>query len=267
MTLDLDPGILEALAAAVAVPVVLRSLARPRPARAATEDEGRLAALSAQYASWELRLGLLTIPLAVAAAWLLWLGLRGVAALHAASLPRAEFTWVAHPLYWVSPAICLAFVVLVPISELTERLTLRERRAAYLEFQQLRYRMDLSRAGRVLGAAMAILAGALIFLGLDWSVRLGPDGLAVNRYFGVVEERHPYSEVVSIRTAPALVAPNGNLVARREWVVAFADGRTWSTNGLLSEPPEGEKRRFVDRLAARGGVPVTEIEVFRMEDL
>lgn len=267
MVPDLDPGILEAFAAAVAVPVVLRSLARPRPARAASEPEQRLEALSARYASWELRLGLLAFLLAIPSAWLLWLGLRGLSALHAAALPAAEVAWVAHPDYWATPAILLALMLMLPLSSLAEVLALRERRDEYLAYQRLKYRMNLARVGHVLGAVMAVLAGALIFLGLDWSVRLGSDGLVVNRYFAVGEERHAFSDVRSIRTAPALVAPNGNQVARREWVVTFADGRTWSTNGLLSQPPEAEKRRLVERLSAIGGVPVTEVELFRMEDL
>ncbi len=265
--MSLDSSAAGAAAAAVAVLLVMAALARLFPARPAPDFTSSLEQLQARYRRWELGLGFAAIAVCVPTGFGLWFALRGMTAAHAALAAPAEIAWVAGPAYWGVPAIMLAITLMMPFSDWAARRLLRERYAEYLAYLQLKTKMDISRVARLLVGGITAGCAVFIFLGLVWSVRVDPSGLAVHRYFSLSTERHSFNEVQAIRTAPRLIAPNGNLVLRREYVVEFAGGRSWSTNNVLAEPSVVEKRRLIELLCARSGVPVQEAEVLRKEEL
>lgn len=259
----LDSGSIGAIAAAVAVPITMAGLARLLPARPPPAEVTVLTLdeLRARYRALEVGLGLGGLAGAVPLGLAAWLALREVSAWHARLLGPAEVLWVAEPYYWSIPAILLGIAGTLPVTELVARWRLGDRYGEYLAYIEAKTGIDQARLARWLVRGTTALCAAFVLLGLDWSVRADADGLALNRYFSVGVERHAWSEVSAIRTAPALIAPNGNRVRRREWILRFTDGRSWSTNNLLASPPEAEKRRLVELVAARSGAPVEEVEV------
>ncbi|HSM92951.1 MAG TPA: hypothetical protein VLT47_08670 [Anaeromyxobacteraceae bacterium] len=263
----LDSGAAGAIAAAVAVPIVMKGLSRLFPPKDVPETVRSLEELEARYRRWELGLGFGPLLAAVPLGFALWAALRALAAAHARLLPDAEVRWETGAYYWAIPAIFLALVLAGNLSTFAARLLLRDRYPEYLAYQQFKHGMDLLRVGRWLTTGVALACAVFVFMGLDWSVRLEQDALVVNGYLSVGDERHPLAGIRAIRTAPVLVAPNGNLVSRREWVVRFADDRTWTTNNSLAEASEAEKRRLVTLLAERSGVRIEEARVLRREEL
>lgn len=265
--MTIDSGAVVTAAVALTVPLALRGLAWLFPAPPAPDVGATLEELRPRYQGLETALGFGALAACAPVGYGLWHALRGLAALRAALLPPAEVVWVATPYYWAVPAIFLAIGLAIPIGTALERLVLRGRLAEYLAYQRLKWGMDASRVSRLLLAVVGTLCAGLVFLGLDWSVRLERDVLVLNRYLSVGDERFAIADVAEIRTAPALVAPNGNRVYRREWVVRFAGGRSWTTNNLLSETPPEEKARLIAALAERSGVAVEEVEVLGREEL
>lgn len=259
----LDSGSVGAIAAAVAVPIVMAGLARLLPARPPKAEVAALTLdeLRARYRSWELGLGLGGLAAAVPIGLAAWLALRGLSAWHARLLGPADVLWVAEPYYWSVPAILLGIAWTLPVTDLVARRLLGARYGEYQAYAEAKTGIDQARLARWLLGGTTALCAAFVLLGLDWSVRADAGGLALDRYLSVGVERHAWAEVRSVRTAPALIAPNGNRVRRREWVVRFADGRTWSTSNLLASPPEAEKRRLIELVVARSGAPVEEVEV------
>jgi hypothetical protein len=263
-----DAGSAGAIAAAVGVPLAMRALAWAFPAKETPASALSPEELKARYQKWEVAFALGMLAAAVPAGLGIWLLLRGVARAHAALLlPAADVRWVAGPSYWAIPAIFLAIAAMLPLFTALSRALLRERYAEYLAYQRVKSKMDAQRVANVLVTAVSIGCAAFIFLGLDWSVRLEPDALVVNRYLGVGEERFPLADVRAIRTAPALLAPNGNRVPRREFVVRLGDGRSWSTNNLLSDTSPEEKARLAGLVSARSGAATEEVDVLTGDDL
>jgi len=246
----------------------MRALARLFPASPAPRETAlTLDELRSRYKSWELGLGFAALLGAIPFAFLFWLALRAVAAAHAALAPPAELVWVTAPYFWSIPAMFLGLVVMFPVGGLLARRLLADRHAEYVAYQQLKSRMDVEKVARILGTVVSLAAAVFVLLGLDWSVHADREGLALNRFLSVGEERHAWADVRAIRTAPALVAPNGNRVARREYVVGFADGRSWSTNGDLSDASPAEKRRLAELVAERSGVAIEEVGILRNDEL
>lgn len=263
----LDAGSTGAIAAAIAVPLTMRALARLFPAKTTPAVGISPEDLLARYRKWELGFALAMLVVVVPVGFLLWFGLRALGSAHASLLPSAEIQWVTGRYYWAIPALFLAITLMLPLFTWVARRLLGERYAEYMAYQQLRSGMDVVRVANMLCTSVAIASAVFIFLGLDWSVRVEPDGLVVNRYLGVGEERYAFADVRAIRTAPALIAPNGNRVPRREFVVVLDGGRSWSTNNVLSDTSLQEKQRLAAILCERSGVRVEEVEVLRNEEL
>jgi hypothetical protein len=56
-------------------------------------------------------------------------------------------------------------------------------------------------------------------------------------------------------------------VPRREYVVTFTDGRSWTTSFLPSDPDLEAKSKLLAALSARSGKPIEEVEIFAKGEL
>ncbi len=266
--MPVNAGTVGAMAAAVGVPITMRALARLFPARPAPRETAlTLDELRARYQGWELGLGFGALVGAIPFAFLFWLVLCALAAAHAKLLPPAELVWSAAPFLWSIPAMFLGLVVMFPVGGLLARRLLRDRYDEYLAYQQLKSGMDAAKVARILGTVVSLAAAVFVFLGLDWSVRADREALTLNTFLSIGDVRHPWADVRAIRTAPSFIAPNGNRVSRREYVVRFADGRSWSTDGELSDASPAEKQRLAALVAERSGVAIEEVRVLRSDEL
>ena len=256
-----------ALAASIGVSIALVILAWAFPAPATGSGRPTLEDLRPKYERCERRLGLLYLALCAPISLALWWGLRRLSSWHAALLPPAEVTLTAQPMYWLVVALPLSMVCAAPMFTWVAKLLLKER---YLEFQlyeTLKYRFDEGKFGAVLLSVVGVLSTVAIFLGLNFYVQVTREEVIVHPLFSVSEERHGIREIQSIRTAPKFIAPNGNVVARREYIVAFDGGHVLKTSWLPADLNDDEKRRLITDLSAKSGVPIQEVEIFRKGEL
>jgi hypothetical protein len=119
------------------------------------------------------------------------------------------------------------------------------------------------------GFVIMICAGFVVavFAFFDAYVVASPSELRVNPLLGL-ERRYAYSEISEVVTAPALIAPNGNVVPRRVFLLTFKDGTSYSTIDMPEH--EIDNRSPIDLIQAivqRSGVPMKEKAVFERDEL
>lgn len=230
---------------------------RPDPGEGATLEE-----LAPRYGKWEGLFVSLYLASWVPVTYVLWRLLRALADWNASLLGPADFVLTAEPLFWLLPAFFAALVLPgAPLTWLARRM-LGPRFAEYDRYLVLKHRYDYARANRAALRVTGWGCALAVFLGLDWYVLVRDDALVVNGLVAVTDEVRPYADIRSIRTASRFIAPNGSVKERREWLVTFADGGTWSTFGLPAEQTELQKAAMVGSISARAGVTVEEIAVF-----
>jgi len=100
----------------------------------------------------------------------------------------------------------------------------------------------------------------------NWYVLFMPTQIRFNPLLGVKEHVFEYRDIVAIRTASALIAPNGNTVQRREFVVRFSDSSSWNTNADPSEATEAQIAALVSAISERSGVLISELPVLGREE-
>lgn len=248
---------------AASIPLALVGLQRLFPSRQLTQPGPTLEELKTRYQRWEICFAVLYLLLIVPATAAVYLPLYGLSWWRAQQMAVSDDTLVYYTTWpLLLPAMFLGFVVAYLPVILLQRLILRERSAEYDRYVELKSRYDINRVSRFLipGLSVIFVVGVLALLG-DYVVAAS-DKLVVNPFLGF-QHTYAYSDITSIETAPRMIAPNGELVERRTYVVRFKDGRTFDSNYLMEVEWSGhEPIDLIHAIAERSKLPLVELAVF-----
>ena len=259
--------IIGGVAAALLTALAMAWLARTFPPPRTLGPGPALEELAPRYLKWETLFVVAYMVSWAPVTYALWWLLNALSDLNAGTLGPAAIILTADPWFWALPAFFVALVLPgAPLTWLARRL-LGPRFAEYERYLVLKHNMDYARANRLAFRVMGWGSALAVFLGLNWYVLVRDDALVVNRLLAVTEDAYPYAAIRSIVTAPKLVPPSGDTVSRREFLVTFADGATWSTQGLPREQTEEQKAALIRSVSERAGVPVEEIALFEKNAL
>ncbi|MBN2009992.1 hypothetical protein JW960_11670 [candidate division KSB1 bacterium] len=82
-----------------------------------------------------------------------------------------------------------------------------------------------------------------------------------------MDRKFKYSDVASIRTAPSLIAPKGDLIHRREYVIKFQNGEIWTTNRLPADLTINQKIDIAQLVSRMSGRNVKEASVLNKDEV
>jgi len=258
----MNPATIGAIAAAIGVPIAFAILGKFFPPSNIDPNGPSLEVLRQRFKNREMAISLGYIVMCVPIGLTLWYGFRGLSAWHASLLPTAPIVLTAMSIYWALPAMFLSMVCAdLPMTAILKRM-LGDEYADFHRYQALKYQMNPERVSRVLMTGVGALCGIAVLLGLNWYVVVTEREFVVNRFLSLTEERYAISSIETIRTAPTLIAPNGNVVSRREYVVRFSGGARWSTSDSPADLDEDAKASLMQRLSGSSGVAIEEVDVF-----
>ena len=144
---------------------------------------------------------------------------------------------------------------------------LRSRYREYERYAALRFGFDQNRVMKGLGIAISAAFVVAVLAFFDAYVVASPGELRVTPLLGL-ERRYAYSEISEIVTAPALIAPNGNRVHRRVYLLKFKDGTSYSTDNMPEHEIGGRSRSLLVRsILERSGRSAKEQAVFERGEL
>lgn len=260
--------VLAAVSASIGIQITLFFLVKLFPASPSAVTALSMPELKAKYQKWLGIMGVLIFVITPPLAYFFYLALNALAAWSATFLPPAEVTFAPMPAgYWGLPAIMLGLAgsgfVLLPLY----KWILGSRYPEFLAFWSRDSKMDPIKANLFVLNIVVALALMGVVLGLRPYVQLRGDELAVKTYFSLGEHRYKIADIRRIRTAAHFIAPNGDTVARREYIVSFTGHRSWDTNYMPTEPDLATKRAFIETLAQRARVPIEEVPLFKKHEL
>lgn len=260
---------LGSLLTAIAVPIVFWWLARKYPAPQLSAKGPSLEELWPKYRKWEwiilIALFALWGPLSAA----IYGPLHLVAGWRAASMQDTPDTLVFFmdgAALWIPAffmALLLSGVILTPVL----KALLKERYAEYERYAALRFGFDQNRVMKGLAITISSAFVIAVLALFDTYVVVSPSELRVNGLLGL-ERRYSYSEISEVVTAPALIAPNGNTVRRRVYLLKFGDGYSYSTDNMPEYELRNRTRRvFIHTILQRSGLSPREKALFERGEL
>lgn len=260
---------LTSLLTAIAIALVFWWLARRYPAPQLSEQGPSLEELWPKYRKWEWIILVLYMALWLPVSAAIYGCLHAVARLRAEAMQDNAETFVFFmdgaalwlPAFFM--ALLLSGVSLTPAL----KFLLKERYAEYERYAALRFGFDQNRVMKGFAAAICLSFVLGVFVLFDAYVVASPSELRVNPILGL-ERRYAYSEISEVLTAPALIAPNGNTVQRRAYLVKFTDGTSYSTDNM-PEYELGDRTRvsLVQSILQRSGRSLREKPVFDRGEL
>jgi hypothetical protein len=220
-----------------------------------------------RFAAWDVVSGLGFLVLGGAATYVWWRAFSWLALLYAVRFEHAAIhVWPTGPL-WCFPAILAGIDSAMFLAERLMMVLLKDRFSAYAAYQDARYGVRVAKLKTPIYWVLSWSTVILLVMLSNWYTLFTQDNVIVKPFFAFAPKTYPYSDITRIVTAPSLTAPNGDIVHRREYVISFASGETWTTNlapADLSPNQKDDIARWVSRMS---GKPVTEIERFRRDEL
>lgn len=262
-------GVLSSALVAFAIPIVFWWLARKYPAPQLSAEGPSLEELRPKYRKWDWIILPAYMALWIPVSAAIYGPLHFVARWQAQAMQENADTLVFFmdgSALWV-PAFFMALLLSGAILTPALKAVLKARYAEYERYTALRYGFDQNRV--IKGFVIIICAAFVVavFAFFDAYVVASPHELRVNTLLGL-ERRYAYSEISEVLTAPALVAPNGNVVHRRVFLLKFKDGTSYSTINM-PEHEIGNRSPFalIQSIVQRSGVSTKEKAVFERGEL
>ncbi len=200
----------------------------------------------------------------------------GIVALFCASRGNGGTDLILLPsIYWyMFPAIFGAMGISILAHAAATRKLLRgkgtdgdDEYALYVRLQNLKSNYRAGNTSRILSGVLLISSLAMLVLFADNYTRIGKSEITLNPFFSLGETRHTYRDIERIVTAPRLLAPNGNTVERRVYLIRFRGGDKWNSDNAPGEYSDAELAQIVGGIAKKSGVTVTEQEIFQRDEL
>jgi hypothetical protein len=222
--------------------------------------------LRREFSDWQKRYKTAAASAMLGAASLWWAIIAAIAP-HLRNLPQtAVYRFLPNAWMWLAPAVFLGLLSAEPVVDAHFRRLLGDRYAEFERFQRLLSGVDERRLWFFKPALLLLCAigGYLIF---DTYAYFTNAEIVTNKFWSLREERHRYSDVDRIETAPYVLERSGRRTRGRPVLIGFKDGSSWSTHS----DPSGSAPAVHDALARfvseRSSVRVTEVPFLRAAEL
>jgi hypothetical protein len=153
-----------------------------------------------------------------------------------ASLIPAQYIVPVSQDFWKIPAIFSALFFAIVITYQIYRWRMKDRFPRFMAFHNQRFGYDQRKAGMTLVVFGVLFSIGLVMIGLNLYMRVGVDGLAINRFFGLIENRYRYAEVTSLEERILTRPGQPEQVLDHSFVIKFKDGRQWRSSSYGSRP-------------------------------
>ena len=194
-------------------------------------------------------------------------GLTALGHWRAALFMEAPYLIVPSSIIWAVPAILLGIVTGVVLLDRFQRHSLKSDYADYVSYEEKRNGLTEKMSWYFVFGPLIVLSLVFTIMALDWYLIFTDREVVINPLFGFSEEQRPYASIVGIKTAREYVAPNGNRIGCREFVIFFADGTHWSSLTTPSGMTESGKRAVIDYASIKSGIPIQEVEFLSRDEV
>ncbi len=70
---------------------------------------------------------------------------------------------------------------------------------------------------------------AFFILAINYYAYFGNDKIMISDFFQLTEPKYEYKDIEAIKSVDKLIAPNGNVVIDKHYIIEFSDSYKWSS--------------------------------------
>lgn len=149
-----------------------------------------------------------------------------------AQMQEDGFLFLPEQAMWFIPAIFAGLGVTGILWDTIQKAILKERHKEYVAYSSLKNGFDAERASSLFLRVLAVLVVSFCTLGINYYAHFGEEKIRIANFFQLTSSTYTYQDVVAVKLVDKLVAPNGNIVEDKHYVVDFVDASKWNTRSL-----------------------------------
>lgn len=257
--MDVSPGIIGAISAAVAVPVVMGLIGKVRSLQPVVKSEKSFEQLAKEYSKWEF---FALIPFFIfwpSIGFLVWYFLDLVSKNIVSNLGESVFVFPPTTAVWGLPAIFMSiFLSVVPMHFLYLSLLGKQRYSEYTEYGNIKHNMDSWKVLKYMAYICVPVCVVFSCLALGSYIRVTDSSFISNDMLSFGERSHDFDEIHSIELTKSFKAPNGNIVRRSYYAIKFEDGYVYDFDNSMSEI-DFEKQQEIISFITKGSSDLVKV--------
>lgn len=176
-----------------------------------------------------------------------------------ARLIQARFFIPVAQDFWLIPAIFFALFCAILVSYQVYRWLMKERFPRFMAFHNQRFGFDQRKAGLTMVIFGLLFSLGLVIIGLNLYLRIDGDSLAINRFFGLIENRYSYDEIVLLEERILTHPGDSEMIQDHSYVLQFKDGRQWRSSSYGSRPVPPNILEALTYIAQKSGLPLNQV--------
>lgn len=130
---------------------------------------------------------------------------------------------------WFVPAVFAGLGLSAFVFLKIQKPILKDRFNDYAAYSSLKYRFDAGRVSNFLIKFLIVFVTAFFILAINYYAYFGNDKIIISDFFQLTESRYEYFDIEAIKSIDKLIAPNGNVVIDKHYIIDFADSYKWSS--------------------------------------
>lgn len=244
--MDVSPGIIGAVFAGIAVPILMGLIGKVKSLQPVKKTEKNLDQLAKEYSKWEMFSLVPFLIFTPLIGFLIWYFLDLASKIIISNLAESVYIFPPTTAVWALPAIFMSiFLAAIPMHYLYLGLLGKQRYSEYTEYGNLKHSMDSWKVLRYMAYVCMPVCIAFAGLALDSYLRVTGDAFISNDLLSLGERAHNFNEIESIELTKSFKAPNGNIVRRSYYAIEFKDGYIFEFNNSVSEVDFEQQREVI----------------------
>lgn len=139
------------------------------------------------------------------------------------------YLFIPERIMWLVPAIFGGLGLSASAYLKLQKILLQDRYNDYAAYSSLKYGFDADKVSTFVIKFLIVFVTAFFILAINYYAYFDNDKIIISDFFQLTESRYEYKDIEAIKSVDKLIAPNGNVVIDKHYIIDFSDSYKWSS--------------------------------------
>ncbi len=145
------------------------------------------------------------------------------------SFQNGGFLCIPPRLIWTIPAFFLSIGIFGFVQQKLIEFILKKRMDEYIAYANLKFGYDAEKSNRFFYKFTLLLVGLFSLFFINKYSYFGKDQIVVSDFFQLTKSTYKYSDITSMKAIEKAIAPNGNIVISKHYIIDFLESEKWNS--------------------------------------
>ena len=255
--MEIPSGTIGIIATIIITPIIMGLLGKIKSLQPEKTTEKDLDQLEEEYSKWN---NLSLVPFFIfsfSIGFLIWYGLDNLSTYRMSLLEESVYLFPPARAAWAIPAVFMSIILSgIPLHYLYLWILGKERYSEFNQYTNLKFGIDGAKIVKYM--CVVIVPACLIFtlLAMDSYIRVTKNSFIANPLLSLGAKEFSFEEIHSIVLTKSFKAPNGKIVRRPFYTIAFKNGYTYGLKSTMSELDYKQQQEVIDYITNNSDVTI-----------